>query len=73
MPTTVQCARVDTLPNVTGKSGLASVNDKSTTAGCVECRAQVWVSPPVRELGGVVRPVCDRCHPALPVTITPGL
>jgi hypothetical protein len=38
MVTTVQCARVDTMPNTVGRANLPTVNDKSTTAACVECR-----------------------------------
>lgn len=56
----IQCARTSTT-----KQPL----DGSIRSACILCQEEVWIT----HLALIVplRPVCDACHPALPVTVTP--
>jgi len=68
----LQCARVDKMPNTTGKDpDLPNVTDGSRVTGCAVCRQQVWISRPARALFHAegIKPVCDDCRPAKATSI----
>lgn len=70
----LQCATVIGLPAGDGSANLPNVLPDSLVTNCRLCRKAVWLSATaVRALGrrADVTPVCEECHPANPVTITP--
>lgn len=68
----LQCARVDRMPDTTGKDhALPNVLHGSRVTGCSVCRQRVWISRPARALFAAeqIKPVCEDCRPARATTI----